>query len=309
LLTDIERSFEDFNITLDFEGLYSILEGLDDPFESARSAGPLAAYFIRERSRLPKKYDYSEILEDLKKIIYEKCSIKQDMVKKITKVYDELFQIANYNEHTYLFDSSTRASHSVTKIVATTNYDMVMELYFMSKNRAFGDGFSAAGNLFIKTFSEQLLLDPLSNSFNNFLLKLHGSIWQFQRPDSIIKTNVDPITQSPIPINIGKEMMIYPTKEKDILNYLYFPFFMAFKRIRWNRLIVIGYSFRDDPINKAIIENMQIMPKSKLVVINPNPSNVLKNLNFNLPGDRVIEVSGKFGESSTINDLNNAGWR
>jgi len=44
-------------------------------------------------------------------------------------------------------------------------------------------------------------------------------------------------------------------------------------------------------------------------VINPNPSNVLKNLNFNLPGDRVIEVSGKFGESSTINDLNNAGWR
>ena len=103
--------------------------------------------------------------------------------------------------------------------------------------------------------------------------------------------------------------MIYPTKEKDILNYLYFPFFMAFKRIRWNRLIVIGYSFRDDPINKAILENMQIMPKSKLVVINPNPRTVLENLGSKLPGDRVFEVSGKFGESSTLNLLNNLGWR
>ena len=78
-------------------------------------------------------------------------------------------------------------------------------------------------------------------------------------------------------------MMIYPTKEKDILIQPYFTFFSAFKRIRWSKLLVIGYSFRDEPVNTAILENMREIENSQLIVINPKTDDVIENLYNNAP--------------------------
>ena len=53
LINEIIDSLEHFNITPDFESLYSILEGLVDPISAVTGAGPLTAFFVRNKSRLP----------------------------------------------------------------------------------------------------------------------------------------------------------------------------------------------------------------------------------------------------------------
>ena len=62
----IQDSLREFDIQLDFESLYSVLEGLTDPEKSVKSAGPLVAYFIGRKDLLPKRYDYTQVLEDLR---------------------------------------------------------------------------------------------------------------------------------------------------------------------------------------------------------------------------------------------------
>ena len=104
-------------------------------------------------------------------------------------------------------------------------------------------------------------------------------------------------------MDIEREMMIYPTREKDILNYQFFPFFNVFKSISWSKLLVIGYSFRDEPINTAIVENMMLNEKSQIIIINPKPDEVLGNLYDNIPENiewripeyRIFKFAGEFG--------------
>jgi hypothetical protein len=127
------------------------------------------------------------------------------------------------------------------------------------------------------------------------LLKLHGSIWQFEKEGKMIKTVMDPQTQSPIEIDIGESMMIFPTKEKEILSWNYYQFFNCFKSIEWEKLLTIGYSFRDEPINRTIIDRMKLDADTKLIVFNPHPEDVLQNLGEELPKNRVIKIRQYFG--------------
>jgi hypothetical protein len=75
ILERIKTSCKEFNIELDFETLYSILEGLINPVNSVQHAGPLTAFLVKSKKNLPKGYDYFQILADLRKLLYEKCSI------------------------------------------------------------------------------------------------------------------------------------------------------------------------------------------------------------------------------------------
>ena len=52
LLDRIEKSLMAFNMTVDFESLYSIIEGLIDPIESIRRAGPLTTFYVERKSKI-----------------------------------------------------------------------------------------------------------------------------------------------------------------------------------------------------------------------------------------------------------------
>lgn len=128
----------------------------------------------------------------------------------------------------------------------------------------------------------------------------------------MLKTKLDPHSPAiPFDIEVEREMMIYPTKEKDILNYQFFTFFSTFRRISWTKLLVIGYSFRDEPINTAIIENMMLNKKSQIIIINPDPNEIINNLYNNIPDNiewkipeyRIYSHAGKFGEPEAFEYL------
>jgi len=120
-----------------------------------------------------------------------------------------------------------------------------------------------------------------------WLWKLHGSIWQFWSHGRIIKTIEDPRNLT-LPIDIEREMMIYPNKEKPILQDPYFTTYAAFKLEPWFRLVVVGYSFRDDPVNTAIADNMDWNPEARILIIDPRANEVRKEL-----PDRLLTYSGR----------------
>ena len=170
----------------------------------------------------------------------------------------------------------------------------------MKKSISFIDGYEInMNNPYIKEFKWEIMNDPFKSSdlgkqIKHLLIKLHGSIWQFVNNEVLIKTNNDPNNMS-INIDVGKEMMIYPTKEKEILSWNYYQFFNLFKQIHWEKMLIIGYSFRDDPVNTAIIENMKYNKEAKLYVFNPHAEEVIKNLNNEIDRKRIIEMPYKFG--------------
>jgi hypothetical protein len=190
----------------------------------------------------------------------------------------------------------------ISTVIITTNYDMALELYFMQKGIKFNDGFKESPIQFVKEFDSGSVLDPFqwydgSQREWPWLIKLHGSIWQFEQNEKMIKTILPP-ENAPIEINVGKEMMIYPTKEKEILNCRYYPFFNIFKNLKWTYLLVIGYSFRDEPINTAIIENMRMDPTARMIVMDPNPEAAIQNLNGEIPENRIVKIRQPFGEKA-----------
>jgi len=127
-----------------FESIYSILEGLINPEQSVKYAGPLAAYLVGRKSNLPSSYDYAQTLMDLRRIIYDKCCINNQQFEIVKRCYDGLFAATKNNSST---DSTLmdRRTSNIGSIIATTNYDMSLELYFLEKNKPIFDGFHDTG--------------------------------------------------------------------------------------------------------------------------------------------------------------------
>jgi hypothetical protein len=315
LIQKIQETLNEFEMPLDFESLYSILEGLTNPIKSVQYAGPFTAFLVRNKNNLPKNYDYSKVLSDLRRIIYDKCSIINDQAvfKKVERNMDHLLEVTAKNRTIeWISGLVGRQSTYLSNIFATTNYDMSLELYFFSKGIPIIDGYEEKGGSIEKYFDPFILSKIYSDRKSRGIIKLHGSIWQFLRGDTMIKTKLDPHSKAlPFSIQVEKEMMIYPTKEKDLLNYQFFPFFSIFKNIRWSKLLVIGYSFRDEPINTAIIENLMLTEKSQIIIIDPKPMEVLdnlystmpENLKWKIPKHRLFTFAGKFGSDDIFDYL------
>jgi len=311
VIEDAIESLKEFNITIDFESFYSILEGLINPIRSVQYAGPLTAFLVRNKRNLPKSYDYGQVLSDLRKLIYEKCSIisHEENFKKVEECMDKLLEATKENGCTESIDGRVGPqSVNIGRTFITTNYDMALELYFLARELPVIDGYK--GDI-VKYFDPSLLANPYASG-NRIVIKLHGSIWQFIRGNEMIKTKLDPISGGlPFKIQVEKEMMIYPTREKDILVYPYFSFFEVFKSMRWTKLLIIGYSFRDEPINTAILENMKYTNHSQLIVVDPEVDKVVENLyqcvpesvKWQIPKHRLFKFSGRFGSNEVYEYL------
>jgi hypothetical protein len=312
LVFDIQSVLEKFGMPLDFESIYSTLESLYNPLNFVKKAGPAVVYFLKNPEILPKSNDFSQALQEARNIIYNKCTVSDENFPTVRSCYDGLIRSVNsmMSKEGKKWERGT-ALIDVTNVIFTTNYDMSLEWYFNEKEKGYMDGYEPVSP-FIKKYNPQILYRMNSGDSKNRIIKLHGSIWQFIRNKEMIKTNVNPYSNLlPYKINVEEQMMIYPTKEKDILNHQYFPFFHLYKNWNWSRLIVIGFSFRDEPINSTIIENMITIPESRMIIVNPHPEEVLINLQTytasylsnKIPVDRIHLIQGKFGEESTFKQI------
>ena len=150
--------------------------------------------------------------------------------------------------------------------IITTNYDLIIYEYANSQGREVVDGFSTNHH------SLRAIWDGVWNNATDnpiYLNKLHGSVnWQMQNDEgkTIIKIS-----------DIGHryedlDVMIAPTLgEKD---YGKTPFSELTERFKKTLedidvLIVIGFSFRDDKLNKIIKDKLK---DKRLVIISISPN-------------------------------------
>ena len=83
----------------------------------------------------------------------------------------------------------------------------------------------------------------------------------------------------------------------------YYGFYRIFKEQPWSRMIAIGYSFRDEPVNIAIAENLERIKDSTLVLLDPEPQKAIQNFDSASKfGDRIIAVQGRFGDEKILKD-------
>jgi hypothetical protein len=295
-----------FGMTPDFEAIYTVVEGLTDLPQTIKDSGPFTAYVCKDLDQIKPKDDLRRLSQVFREFVYRECRFKPKYHSEILETYDRLFGITHgYPERRCLtgVEMEKQPLVDVGSTIVTTNYDMILESYFAMKPLPFDDGFREIAG---KPQIRELNLATFSSASHKWIVKLHGSIWQYGDQGKIFSANQAPETIELFPVRIQERMMIYPTGEKPILHHPYFDFYSIFKTQRWQQLVAIGYSFRDEPINIAILENLQKTKDSKLIVVNPSPEGVLKNLgvaDLQTLNEQIVPVEGEFGKEETARKL------
>lgn len=306
----IVSSLQRYGIEPDFEAVFTIIEGLADTEKAVRSSTPLMAYVSRDLKDIERIDKSSELGQVLRDFLYNECKLKPELKTLIEPTYDKLFDVLKHSGTPDMRYWTTEMGDvkafevGTWQTIITTNYDMVVESYFRTKrSRAepIADGFEVVQG--DHTLKQQDFSTYKKSA--QWLVKLHGSIYEFREKDGIFKSTDDPQGRE-IPVRIIEKMMIYPTGEKEILKCPYYNYYNIFKSQKWQKLVSIGYSFRDDPVNTAIVENLEQVHTSNLIVVNPKPEEVIQNMITSVSSDleeRIIPIKGKFGDEEVFERL------
>ena len=303
IINEIKRQVKNFGIEPDIEAILTCIDALKNPKKGYMDAGPLAAYASKFRNidsiypAVPEGY-YEKLSTHVREFIRNHCFLPDDEKKitKIEKVYDNLL---------------LHRLHSGTTIdlfVFTTNYDNCFEEYCSRKRYDFFDGFKLMRGMQIFVG-----MDNPDKSWK--ICKLHGSS-NYVITDRNILVKTDEVTKIGNRITAGrivKESMIFPTTEKyfskspyiELLNCLrkeLLKFKSIHKRFGPN-FIVIGYSFRDIPINNALIDAFEkgCFQEHPITFVDPNASKIVRE---NIPElESVINPIDKKFEEITEKEI------
>lgn len=164
----------------------------------------------------------------------------------------------------------------------TTNYDLVIEKALDEAGISYFDGFvgTVTRSFRPEVFYQDVYVPPgpddrrllkLPDVF--YLHKLHGSLnWQSRPPPLGIGAEV--VVQAPPASPPDTLALIYPTpqKEADVLGYPYS------EQFRWlgyvtaqpeSALVVLGYGFSDDHVNRLLFRALASNPTFHLLIVTP----------------------------------------
>ena len=133
-------------------------------------------------------------------------------------------------------------------IIATTNYDMLVEEYCSKHDIKVADGFERKQNSLRGTWSSQIDAD----GYHVKLVKLHGSLnWHKNKDGDILCENAI------VPHGYAQDVLVAPTPDKqDGTDAPFYELQGRFKEIlaHLDLLVVIGFSFRDEKIRETVKE-------------------------------------------------------
>lgn len=196
----------------------------------------------------------------------------------------------------------------ISNKVFTTNYDITYETSLIWDGiNDYRDGFEQHGQspVFNNNWEENKI----------HLAKLHGSVNYYSRlkDDAIVKYPGD-LRQNGTNV-FGERlerMMIYPIGEKYVIKTPYFQLLQKFREdlSKEGVVVIIGYSFRDDPINNALIERIIRNDPIKLVIVAGDPANAIKN-NIQPKFQSIFQqvatlVKTHFGTEKAIEEISHA---
>ena len=198
------------------------------------------------------------LLNDIKRIIRKKLKLSPAKENSVKKTYGLLFDLLS-KKLNWIQDSQIHCS------IYTTNYDKVIETYFLDDEKQLADYWKKEKGL------EYLDIDNVDTDRLYYkLIKLHGSLDWFQRSDGKI-VKLESFKGAHGGKKIENEMMIFPIQQKDLYLYPWYDLFRAFKlSLRKNKKwLVIGYSFNDEYIKNIFIQEFQFNDNTNFIIVSP----------------------------------------
>jgi len=306
LLEEIDDFFEfTYDRKPNYENILTILRDLGTPERRSRFYDGFINRFPEYKG---KKLNFDEIIDEMYNRIIEYCTSfvcgKQAFTpKKLEEIFRETYDL--------LF------AVCPSDIVFTTNYDPSLELWCQKRNIVLSDQTHVTQNPEIKTFSTAN--DPVFTKTTGLaaaespiigLVRLHGSVWVYdttdnkmvklQRPkDKLLFSDLYPFLTNKKPV------MIFPGQEERLSRGQWDRLYQFFKDKLERRCVVIGYSFRDEVINRVFIDNLVAGRIGRIFIIDPRPEEVKSNLLYGQqisPNQqhRIITIEAKFGDRDLI---------
>lgn len=220
----------------------------------------------------PGNKSFGEIIADFR----EHVAKIQNQVYKTYSWNDTVVPRANLKLYDSLFDLLRDSKDGIH--ICTTNYDQVMENYIDGNGNGLNrvDGFDNNNNERKLFFQSDSFSDPNQNNSstgdqNCYLYKLHGSL-NWVPYDARIRQR-----DSEEQVADGANFVIYPTLSPKDADYEREPFKTMWKKFQEriatsDVFIVIGYSFRDESINKEFQKFLRRTSDTKMFVISPHAS-------------------------------------
>jgi len=333
---NIRTNIQRLNVDVDLEALLSILDGRSQGVDP-KKFGVMGAHYIDYIVRTLQPFDWSnakkvsdrgyvlppqmtpilspnptakELSNKLRNFIKDRCT-KVD-TKKILEVYDRFFTaLVDAIKINSLNISCQEDNMPYPAInIFTTNYDRCVEIYCKERGIKLERGFKynkSKGKSILDTHivnNAEFLNTSRSKDIG--LFKLHGSIDWRKIGDDIVELFV-PADQGDRTIDdekIEREVMIYPGERKDTeRDPFYYMFYFLKRELECKNIcLVIGYSFRDGPINSIFFDAVKRNPKLKIILLDPN-ANEIVDKRLDLIKDNVTPIKGEFGNGKILEEL------
>jgi hypothetical protein len=241
---------------------------------SARDAIPVL------RPPTEETVDVARALEmDFEKFVQDACQIPDGQSATIDAVYRAFFDnIGTGLGGGQVIQGQSGRQHILAGPIFTTNYDAVLEHYWLDKVKApLNTGFA------YDSVAGMLVSGPDSLRQNDLrLFKLHGSItWYLDDSGRLTEQRVAPekmrtVTGRPF---LG-QVMLYPIEVKDLFVEPYQTMYLMLNRElqaarNW---IVVGYSFGDRIIRDIFIQNSRADKQTNLFLVHPHASKIAQRL-------------------------------
>ncbi|MGH2499598.1 MAG: SIR2 family protein [Candidatus Limnocylindria bacterium] len=201
----------------------------------------------------------------LKSVLVRACEWRRHM----DSLDEDLRQDPLHAHREFLRRTIAARRHNLPRLrIFTTNYDLLIEEALDALQVKYVDGF--VGTITRSFIPRELGLDStLPTDCEAAVCKMHGSINWRAGGDS----DAAAITQSHGTTD-GAEAVVYPTplKESDVMGYPYSELMRALSTQLTQpqtALLVVGYGFRDDHINRIIMRAWDASPSLQILVVTP----------------------------------------
>jgi hypothetical protein len=291
-----------------YENILTFLMGLTNPRRIPRES--LIQVFVKDHQK--HRRNYETIIDEMYSRIVTYCTAPF--------VSGEKYLSPNKLEDIFLntYDVFTLLHR---EIVFTTNYDPSIEIWCQKRNIQLFDNTNLIRNPEIKEVlpindntvaSGETNLDPRLDRGQVPSLKivrLHGSVWVYEteskkrikmnRPrDRLLFTDWYPHLKK-------RPHMIFPGQESVLASGEWDTLYQHFKKMLRGNCLVIGYSFQDETINRAFIDNLNRGQLGILGVLNPHPDEAIKNLFWgqDIPHKKIVQISAEFGTTQALEGI------
>src|SRR5690242_18309360 len=262
-LTDIFEANQELliNFNMDIEVLYFIFNCLVNRRQMLNDMGPfsiLMHHFIENNDEF-RRLDISNdefqnfkesVASTLSEVIGGYGSNEQKSIAR--QLYDQLYTIPIRNNHKFPNALGQMIAGSFN-VVATVNYDLVLEIYSRQTNTAGIPKFLTRRGFKSHDGVEILDIQGITQgSMDLEYIKLHGSIDWWLNDQGMVVRSIE--GNNPFEVLVDRTM-IYPIYEKSVSRDPFFALYQYFRKMlfRDDILIVIGFSFRDPSINNAFL--------------------------------------------------------